>query len=400
VSITPARRAPGGGLPSALVTSPEPGHPLGWLEPHAARRRAAGLRRELRPRQADEPLLDLAGNDYLGLATDPRVVEGAVRAARTWGAGSTGSRLVTGSTALHAELEAELAEFCGAESALVFSSGYTANLGVLTALAGPDALVVSDAANHASLIDACRLSRSRVQVVAHDDVDAVDAALAARTEPRALVVTESVNSVDGGLAPLARLHAVCRRHRALLVVDEAHGLGVVGPGGRGLLAEAGLAGADDVVATVTLSKSLGSQGGAVLGPAAVTAHLVDTARTFIFDTGLAPAAVGAAQAALGVLRAEPDRPGAVLRVAAALAAAAGVPAPPSAVVAVVLGEPDVAVAAARRCAERGLRVGCFRPPSVPEGTSRLRLTARATVTDAELAHVRAVLADVLAMASA
>ncbi|MHA6630182.1 8-amino-7-oxononanoate synthase [Pseudonocardia sichuanensis] len=382
------------------MTSPHPVHPLAWLAPHAARRRAAGLRRELRPRAADEPLLDLAGNDYLGLATDPRVIDGAVRAARTWGAGATGSRLVTGTTALHAELEAELAAFTGAEAALVFSSGYAANLGVLTALSGPDALIVSDAANHASLVDACRLSRARVVVVPHDDPDAVDAALAARTEARALVVTESVNSVDGGLAPLHALHGVCRGHGALLVVDEAHGLGVVGPGGRGLLAEAGLAGADDVVATVTLSKALGSQGGAVLAPAAVVAHLVDTARSFIFDTGLAPASAGAALAALRVLGDEPRRPDAVLRAAAALAAAAGVPAPPSAVVAVVLGEPDVAVAAARRCAERGVRVGCFRPPSVPEGTSRLRLTARATLTEADVALVRGVLAEVLTLVAA
>ncbi|WP_246106240.1 8-amino-7-oxononanoate synthase [Pseudonocardia kunmingensis] len=382
------------------MTSPHPVHPLAWLAPHAARRRAAGLRRELRPRAADEPLLDLAGNDYLGLATDPRVIDGAVRAARTWGAGATGSRLVTGTTALHAELEAELAAFTGAEAALVFSSGYAANLGVLTALSGPDALIVSDAANHASLVDACRLSRARVVVVPHDDPDAVDAALAARTEARALVVTESVNSVDGGLAPLHALHGVCRGHGTLLVVDEAHGLGVVGPGGRGLLAEAGLAGADDVVATVTLSKALGSQGGAVLAPAAVVAHLVDTARSFIFDTGLAPASAGAALAALRVLGDEPRRPDAVLRAAAALAAAAGVPAPPSAVVAVVLGEPDVAVAAARRCAERGLRVGCFRPPSVPEGTSRLRLTARATLTEADVALVRGVLAEVLTLVAA
>jgi 8-amino-7-oxononanoate synthase len=382
------------------VTSPDPVHPLAWLAPHAARRRAAGLRRELRPRAADEPLLDLAGNDYLGLAADPRVIEGAVRAARTWGAGATGSRLVTGTTVLHAELEAELAAFTGAEAGLVFSSGYAANLGVLTALSGPDALIVSDAANHASLVDACRLSRARVVVVPHDEPDAVDAALAARTEVRALVVTESVNSVDGGLAPLRALHDVCRRHGALLVVDEAHGLGVVGPGGRGLLARAGLAGADDVVATVTLSKALGSQGGAVLAPAAVVAHLVDSARSFIFDTALAPAAAGAALAALRVLRDEPRRPDAVLRAAAALAAAAGVPAPPSAVVAVVLGEPEVAVAAARRCAERGVRVGCFRPPSVPEGTSRLRLTARATLTDADVALVRETLAEVLALVGA
>jgi 8-amino-7-oxononanoate synthase len=392
--------------PNSSAPDPaRPPHPLAWLDAHAARRRDAGLRRELRPRPADEHVTDLAGNDYLGLSKDPRVVQGAVDAVRRWGAGSTGSRLVTGTTALHAELEAELAAFCGAEAALVFSSGYAANLGVITALAapgvaGPGALVVSDGANHASLVDACRLSRARIAVVPHTrdgafDLAAVDAALAARSEARALVVVDSVNSVDGGLAPLAELHAVCRARGALLVVDEAHGLGVCGPGGRGLLAAVGLAGADDVVATVTLSKSLGSQGGAVLGPAAVIEHLVDTARSFIFDTGLAPACVGAARAALGVLRAEPERPAAVLRVAAALAAAAGVPAPPSAVVSVVLGEPAVAFAAAQRCAERGLRVGCFRPPSVPEGTSRLRLTARATVTDAELELVRCVLSDVL-----
>lgn len=375
---------------------PLPEHPLAWLAGHAAGRRAAGLRRELRPRPAQAPVLDVAGNDYLGLATDPRVVEGTVAAVRAWGAGSTGSRLVTGSTELHAELETELAAFCGAGSALVFSSGYAANLGVLTALSGPDALIVSDAANHASLVDACRLSRARVVIVPHHDVVAVDAALATRVEDRALVVTESVDSTDGLLAPLAALHSVARARGALLVVDEAHGLGVRGPGGRGQLAEVGLAGADDVVATVTLSKALGSQGGAVLGPAAVTAHLVDTARTFIFDTGLAPACVGAALAALRVLAAEPERPSAVLRVAAALAAAAGVPAPPSAVVPVVLGEPEVAFTAAARCAELGLRVGCFRPPSVPAGTSRLRLTARATLTDADLELAGRVLGEVLA----
>jgi 8-amino-7-oxononanoate synthase len=379
------------------VTSPSP-HPLAWLEPHAARRRAAGLRRELTPRAAGEAVLDLAGNDYLGLANDPRVIAGAVAAVRTWGAGATGSRLVTGTTTLHVELERALAAFSGFADALVFSSGYAANLGVLAALSGPGALVVSDAANHASIVDGCRLSRARIGVVPHGDVGAVDATLTARTEARALVVTESVDSVDGGTAALRELHAVCRTRGALLVVDEAHALGVRGPGGRGLLAEVGLAGADDVVATVTLSKALGGQGGAVLGPAAVVAHLVDTARSFIFDTGLAPTAVGAALAALDVLRVEPERPAAALRHAAALAAAAGVPAPPSAVVPVVVGDAEVAVAQARRLLERGVRVGCFRPPSVPEGASRLRLTARATLTDTELARADEVLADVLAPA--
>jgi 8-amino-7-oxononanoate synthase len=373
-------------------------HPLAWLDPHAARRRAAGLRRELAPRAAAEPVLDLAGNDYLGLSRDPRVVEGAVAAARTWGAGATGSRLVTGTTALHVALDRALAAFCGSAGGLVFSSGYAANLGVVTALSGPGALVVSDAGNHASIVDACRLSRARVAVVPRGDVAAVDAVLGARPEERALVVVESVDSTDGATAPLRALHERCRAHGALLVVDEAHGLGVRGPGGRGLLAEVGLAGADDVVATVTLSKALGAQGGAVLGPEAVVAHLVDTARSFLFDTALAPAAVGAALSALDVLRAEPERPAAVLRHAAALADAAGVPAPSSAVVPVVLGAPEVAVAAARRCLARGVRVGCFRPPSVPEGTSRLRLTARADLTEADLSRVREVLADVLAPA--
>ncbi len=369
---------------------------LDWLQDRAAARRAGGLRRTLRPRSAVEPVIDLASNDYLGLARDPRVVEAAVHAARTWGAGSTGSRLVTGSTELHEELEAELAAFCGTSAALVFSSGYTANLGAVSALSGPGSLIVSDAAGHASLVDACRLSRARVVVAPHLDVAAVDAALRTRSEQRALVVTDSVNSVDGGLAPLGQLHVVCRARGAVLLADEAHGLGVRGPGGRGLLAECGLAGEPDVVATVALSKSLGSQGGAVLGTRAVIDHLVDAARSFIFDTGLAPAAVGGALAALRVLRAEPALPGRVLGVGAAIAAAAGVPAPTSAVVSVILGEPQRAVDAAAECLLRGLRVGCFRPPSVPKGTSRLRLTAHATLSDADLEQVRQVLGEVLA----
>lgn len=370
--------------------------PLGWLAEHAARREEAGLRRRLRHRTAGDRLVDLASNDYLGLARDPRVVAGAVRAAREWGAGSTGSRLVTGSTVLHAELEDELARFCGAPAGLVFSSGYTANLGAVTALAGRGDLIVSDELSHASLVDACRLSRARVQVAPHNDPATVDVLLATRDEERALVVTDSVSSVDGDLAPLRELHAVCRERAAVLLVDEAHGLGVRGDGGRGLLAEVGIAGEPDVVATVTLSKALGSQGGAVLGSRAVIEHVVDTARSFIFDTGLAPAPAGAALAALRVLCGEPHLPSTVLATAAALAEAANVPAPPSAVVSVVLGEPDVALAAAQECLRQGVRVGCFRPPSVPPGTSRLRLTAHAALTPSDLDMARDVLAGVLA----
>ena len=368
---------------------------LRWLREHERLRRRAGVRRDLQPRAADSTLIDLASNDYLGLSRDPRVVAGAAHALHTWGAGSTGSRLVTGSTQAHHDLEQALAEFTGAEAGLVFSSGFTANLGVVTALSGAGTLVVSDAGSHASLVDACRLSRARVAVTAHNDVQQVEAALAGRTEERAVVVCDSVSSVDGDLAPLRELHAVCRQHQAVLVVDEAHALGVRGDGGRGLVAECELAGQPDVVLTVTLSKALGSQGGAVLGAGPVIAHLIDTARSFIFDTGLAPAAVGAAHAALDVLCAEPSLPARVLHRAAKLADAAGVSAPPSAVVSVVLGAPEVAMAAAARCLNRGVHVGCFRPPSVPEGTSRLRLTARANLTDAETAVVTDVLREVL-----
>ncbi|OBG55793.1 MULTISPECIES: 8-amino-7-oxononanoate synthase [unclassified Mycobacterium] len=371
--------------------------PLAWLEEVEKQRREAGLRRSLRPRPAVATELDLASNDYLGLSQHPDVIEGGVAALRMWGAGATGSRLVTGDTDLHQQFESELAEYVGATAALLFSSGYAANLGAVVGLSGRGSLLVSDALSHASLVDACRLSRARVVVTPHRDVDAVAAALASRDEERAVVITESVFSADGALAPLGELHEACRRQGALLIVDEAHGLGVRG-GGRGLLHELGLAGAPDVVVTTTLSKALGSQGGVVLGPAAVRAHLIDAARTFIFDTGLAPAAVGAARAALGVLRAEPWRPEAVLRHARALAEACDVPdAPHSAVVSVILGDPEVALAAATACLDAGVKVGCFRPPTVPAGTSRLRLTARASLDAAELDIARRVLSDVLAV---
>ena len=370
---------------------------LAWLDDADRRRRQAGLHRSLPSAGAAGAEVDLASNDYLGLSRHPEVVEAAVAALRAWGAGSTGSRLVTGNTALHEEFESELAAFVGMPAALVFSSGYTANLGAVSSLSGPGALVVSDAAAHASLVDACRLSRARVVVVPHRDVHAVETALATRQEERAVVVTDSVFSTDGALAPLQALHGVCRAHRAVLLVDEAHGLGVRGAGGRGLLHETGLAGAPEVVMTTTLSKSLGSQGGAVLGSEAVRDHLIDTARTFIFDTGLAPAAVAAAGAALRILAAQPERAQAVLDNAATLAEICGVgQRPQSAVVSVILGEPAAAVAAAAACLQAGVRVGCFRPPTVPPGTSRLRLTAHASLTAGEIDRARRVLTAVLA----
>lgn len=371
------------------------GTALSWLDDVERARRAAGLRRELRVRADQDREIDLASNDYLGLVRHPEVIGGAVDAVRRWGGGATGSRLVTGTTSDHELLEHELADFVGAESGLVFASGYAANLGAVTALSGRDALIVSDAGCHASLVDACRLSRSRVVVAPHADVEFLRRALAERAEERALVLTDSVFSADGDLAPLAEIHRVCREHGAVLLVDEAHGIGVRGRGGRGLVHEVGLAGEPDVVVTATLSKSLASQGGAVLAAEQVRAHLVDAARTFIFDTGLAPAAVGAARAALSVLKREPHRAAAVLDRARDLARITGAAAPESAVVSVVLGDPEVALAAAAACRDLGLHVGCFRPPSVPEGTSRLRLTARATIDAAEMAVIESVLTEVL-----
>ena len=376
------------------------GDPLERVRAAVAQRSAAGLGRVLRPRRADASVLDLAGNDYLGLARDPRVVEAAIDAARRWGVGSTGSRLVTGTTDEHVALEAELARFFDAEAALVFSSGYLANIGVLTALGGADVTVVSDAGNHASLIDGCRLSGSAIEVVPHRDLDKIDAALQAVDTKHAMVVTDAVFSVDGDLVALHDLHRITRSHQALLLVDEAHSFGVIGDRGEGAVSAAGLGGEPDIVRTVTLSKSLGSQGGAVVGAAEVIDLLVNTARPFIFDTALAPASAAAARAALAVLIAEPVRATLVRSHARALAAVVadlGVETvqPDAAVVPAFLGEPRRAVAAAAGCLERGVRVGCFRPPSVPPGRSCLRLTARADLTAADIDEVGAVLRDVL-----
>ncbi|HEX5403484.1 MAG TPA: 8-amino-7-oxononanoate synthase [Pseudonocardiaceae bacterium] len=375
-----------------------PEHVFDWVDVLADDRRVAGLKRQLQPRPATPGPLDLAGNDYLGLTRDKRVTGAAAAAALRWGAGATGSRLVTGSTDLHTELELELASFLGAQAALVFGSGYAANLAAMTALSGQNSAIVADQYIHASLIDGCRLAKAELAVVGHSDPAAVARALASRTRPRAVVVTDAVFSVDGDLAPLPELSSACREHGAALVVDDAHGFGVLGDGGRGGVAAAGLQGSPDVVTTITLSKSLGAQGGAVVGPRRVIHHLVDTARSFIFDTGLAPASAGAALAALRVLRDEPERSAAVLAKARELAdrlTAAGLRTctPGAAVVSVRAPSADDALNWSQRCRAAGVLVGCFRPPSVPDKVSRLRLTARADLTDADVVRAVAVITE-------
>ena len=385
--------------PAEVTTATDP---LAFCGRELAEIEAAGLGRRVRTlASASEPevLLDgrrvlcLASNNYLGLAAHPEVVDAAADAARRYGAGAGSARLVTGGLTVHDELEARLAAFKGTEAALLFSSGYLANLGTVAALVGPGDAVFSDALNHASIIDGCRLSRAGVHVYRHADAGHLEDRLAAWRQgapaaARALVVTDSVFSMDGDVAPLPDIAAACERHGAVLMVDEAHATGVVGPGGRGAVAAFGLDGRVGVLMG-TLSKSLGAAGGFIAGSVELCAWLRNRARSFVFDTALPPPTAAAALAALGVLEREPERPVRARRLAGRLATglrAAGyrVPDPPAAVVPVPVGAPDAALALSARLLDAGVLVTAIRPPSVPEGTSRLRATVMATHTDAEI----------------
>ena len=375
-----------------------------WLAARAAERREAGLDRRLpdpsatvphslRSREVP-PLLDLAGNDYLGFAQDPRVVKAASAAAEAWGAGAGASRLVSGTLGIHQALETALAEWTRRPAALALSTGYHANLAAVTALTDRETLIVSDAHVHASLIDACRLSRGTVRVVPHNDPRAVETVLRGRSQERAVVIVESIYSVSGDAAPLPDLARLCAEQDTVLIVDEAHGIGVAGSDGRGLVHESGLADASNVVVTATLSKALGSQGGAILGSQAVVDQVVNTARPFIYDTGLAPAAAGAATEALTILARDPGPVTRLREVARALGAAVGAT-PSGAVMSVPMPGPQEALAVQARFRASGVLVGCFRPPSTPDGSSRLRITASARHSDADLTRALDVLGEVL-----
>ena len=368
---------------------------LDWLAERADERDRSGLRREVRPFKTGE-LVDLAGNDYLGLRRHPAVVAGAVAAAETYGGGAGASRLVTGTLEIDEELERALCRLTGARSALVLSTGYHANLSVLTSLADSETLIVSDAHAHASLIDGARLSRGAVAVSRHNDLDHVRALLEGRTHPRAIVVAESVYSVLGDAAPVGALADLTEELGAILVIDDAHGLGVVGERGEGGAAHAGVITREHVVVTVTLSKSLAAQGGAVLAHEAVRDHLVNAARPFIYDTGLAPSAAGAALGALDVLAADVHLPASARANAALLAQACGVGIPAGAVLSVTMPGPAHALAAVAHAEAQGLRIGCFRPPSTPDGSSRLRLTAHADHGPDVLDHAVEVLRGLVA----
>jgi glycine C-acetyltransferase/8-amino-7-oxononanoate synthase len=370
--------------------------------------RAAGLLRELREVQSapgPRVLLDgrevllLCSNDYLGLAEDPRVRAAAAEAAQRWGAGAGSSRLIAGNLTPHRELERELAAFKGSEACLLFGSGFLANTGVIAALAGAGEVVLSDALNHASIVDGCRLARAETIVYPHADLDALGAALARVGDRRATIVTDTVFSMDGDLAPLEGIVELARRHGARVIVDEAHATGVVGPQGRGLVAELGLEREIDVVVG-TLSKALGSYGAFACCDAELAELLVNRARTLIFSTGLPPAAVGAALESLRILRDEPTvvaRLHANARALRAELAAAGLDVVPGdmPIVPLVVGDAARAMELCEAALERGVFAQAIRPPTVPEGTSRLRLVAMTSHAEDELRAAARTLAALL-----
>lgn len=360
----------------------------GWLAERADLRRERGVERT-DPVLRDDSMIDLASNDYLGLARDTRVIGAALAATERYGASAAASRLVTGTLPVHREVERALVDLTEQPAALAFSSGYAANIGVVSALTGRGAHILLDAHAHASLHDAARMSRSPYEVFAHNDAAALERRLRELGGVRVLVAVESIYSVLGDAAPLDELYAVCRAHDALLLVDEAHGIGVTGSG-RGLVHALGLAGARDLVVTATLSKSLGAQGGAALGSPLLRTHLVNTARSFIFDTGLAPAAAAAAAEAARIVAARPQLAAAVHERAAIIGDRCGISPAAGAVQSLPMPGPLDAVAAREELRAAGILVGCFRPPSVPDGVSRLRITARADLSlqDVERAATR------------
>ena len=338
------------------------------------------------------------GNDYLGLSDHPAVIEACITALRRWGVGSGASHLVSGHTAEHHALEHELATLTGRPRAVLFSTGYMANLAVVRALAGRGDLVLEDRLNHASLIDAGLASGARLRRYPHADVAALEARLAASAAaPRKLVVTDGVFSMDGDVAPLAALAAACTRHGAMLHVDDAHGFGVLGPSGLGSVEAAGLDAEAVPSLMCTFGKALGTFGAFVAGPETLIETLVQTAREHVYTTAVPPALAAATRAALAVARDEPWRRERVLRLAAEFRAgaqalglrlaASSTPIQPA-----IIGDERAALAASAALHDAGFFVPAIRPPTVPAGSSRLRFTFSAAHHDLDLERLLAALA--------
>jgi glycine C-acetyltransferase len=354
-------------------------------------RQAAGLMRQLRCVDgAQDPwvtvdgrrVLLLCSNNYLGLANHPALREAACRAATDFGVGAGASRLISGSMRLHHELEEQLALFKGTEAALLFTSGYQANVGAISALVGQADAVFSDALNHASIIDGCRLSRARVCVYAHRDVGALAALLARTPARRRLIVTDSVFSMDGDMAPLAAICDLAERYGAMVMVDEAHATGIVGPDGSGMVKAAGLC--DRVTVQIgTLGKALGTFGAFLAGRRSLVDWFVNSARSFIYTTALPPPVVAATLAALRIVCTEPQRRRDLGDNAAHLyhglqRIGLSLPAAPSHIMPVVIGDAQRTMRVSERLLAEGVFVQGIRPPTVPEGTARLRVTVMST----------------------
>jgi 8-amino-7-oxononanoate synthase len=333
-------------------------------------------------------LVNFGSNNYLGLAADPRVRAAAVSAARDWGVGAGASPLVCGHTAYHERLEAALARFKGTEAALVFPSGYAANVGTLGALAGPRDLVLCDRLAHASLLDGASLSRAHLRTFRHNDPDDLTRLLdRERTgRRRCWIVTESVFSMDGDVAPVPALLEAARRFDAGLILDEAHATGVLGDRGRGALEHFDL-GPDGIVVIGTLSKALGSQGGFVAGEDALVQWVLNRARSYVFSTALSPVLCAAALTAVEVLQTEPGLVGRLRKLSATLRHGLRAEGEPTPIVPVLVGEPETALQRAAALAEAGLWVPAIRPPSVPRGTARLRVSLSAMHTEAQLTRL-------------
>jgi 8-amino-7-oxononanoate synthase len=359
--------------------------------------RDAGLYRELREvsgRQGPSVLLDgrevllLCSNNYLGLANHRAVRQAAAVAAMRWGAGAGASRLISGSMTLHRRLEDRLAKFKGTESALLFGSGYLANTGTVAALAREGGVVFSDELNHASIIDGCRLSRAGTFVYRHADMEHLAWGLRRAGGRASLIVTDGVFSMDGDVAPLVELSELAERHRCRLMVDEAHGTGALGPGGRGAVAAAGLGERVDVIVG-TLGKALGSYGAYVCADAEIRDLLINVARPFIYSTAPPPPAVAAAYAALSQLEARSDRVERLRDNARAIRVALAeegfeLEADGTQIVPLVVGDAADATGLCDAALRRGVFAQAIRPPTVPEGSSRLRLTVMATHRAGEL----------------
>ena len=360
----------------------------------------AGLMRSILPvegptgptgRIAGREAVVLCGNDYLGLASDPRLAEAAKKAMDREGFGAGSARLVSGAKRSHHELEEALARFKGAEACLIFSSGYAANVGVLPALAGPGCVVYSDALNHASLIDGARLSRADVRVFRHNDPDHLEALLAEPVEdppsplfpaPR-LVVTEGVFSMDGDLSPLDRIVPIARRFGASIMVDDAHGTGVLGEGGRGR-GTASHFGVDPLIDVKmgTLGKALGASGAYVCGSRALIDYLINACRSFIYTTALPPPVAAAAREALRIVETEPERIARLHRNIAFFreglrSVGFDVPQDGTPIIPVIAGDADRAMKLAEGLLEHGVFARAIRPPTIPEGTARVRATVSA-----------------------